>query len=440
MPTAAFETLGCKVNQYETDAIARRMREAGFRIVSSREPADVYVINTCSVTSVAEAKSRKTVRRLARLNPSALVVVTGCDVEMAARVGRSLPEATLIVPNARKMDLVEEVLAASPALASALRHAEPGSDAVQPRQQGTPSGRTRATVKVQDGCDMFCSFCSVPYTRGAVRSRPLPEVLDEVRRLVAEGFKEIVVTGILVGSYGRDGLGPGLAELMTEVANVPGVRRVRLSSIEPTHVTVQLLEAMAANPRICPHLHLPLQSGDDAVLAAMNRPYTASDYLEICRRAASMLPGLAVTSDVLVGFPGETEAAHRNTLDVLREVGIARVHVFRYSRRPGTPAANSPDQVPEETKARRAREVAALGAELRRSFAERHLGTVQEVLAEPTGLRGHLAGYTPNYIRVVFREADWKAGDIVPVRLIRCAGDDVLAEPARDAAALSKDL
>lgn len=429
MPSVVFETLGCKVNQYESERIAAQFAEAGFRIVSAEERADVCVINTCSVTQTAEAKSRKAVRRLARANPHAVVVVTGCDVEMARRVGRTFPEATLLIPNDVKLDLLTSVLQAAPRLKDRLVRSGPSASFDSATRSCL---RTRAVVKVQDGCDMYCSFCSVPFSRGAVRSRPPKEILDEVQDELERGRREIVLTGILVGAYGKDLDAPqlDLADLMEMVASVPGVLRVRLSSIEPTHVTERLLDLMAHTPAICPHLHIPLQSGDDRILRAMGRPYTADFFKDLCLRASQLIPDLAITTDVLVGFPGEDDAAFRNTIALAREVGFARMHVFRYSARPGTPAAALPNQVEEREKGCRMREMTAVAAELRYEYARKYLGRVLDVLAEPGGVPGVLTGYTPNYIRVRFAADGVKPGQVVPVRLNRAHAEFVEASLA----------
>src|SRR5579871_5605898 len=360
VPTAAFTTLGCKVNQYETQRILDDFEERGFAITEFNEPADVYVINTCSVTQAAERKSRQMVRRVARLNADAIVVMTGCYGEMAQIKGETVEEATLIVPNPEKLQTLAHVLRAFPHLTHALEAAPKAAPSKAVR-------RTRATVKVQDGCNVFCSFCSIPYTRKWMHSRPVEELVAEVERRVEQGYREIVITGVLVGAYGQDGFVPipgadlprivlqdaacpqttDLADLLLLLAQTPGIERVRLSSIEPTQVTDRLLEAFASEPKLCRHLHIPLQSGDSGVLAAMNRPYDQEFYLERCRRAYAKIPDLALTSDIMVGFPGEDRAAFESTLHVVRTVGYARAHLFRYSPRPNTPAANLPNQVPD---------------------------------------------------------------------------------------------
>ena len=412
VPTVALTTLGCKVNMYETDRIRARFEELGFRVVEDADAASVCVVNTCSVTCTAEAKSRKMIHKLARRNPSALLVVTGCDVEMARIMGRSFPHGALVVPNAAKLELPQSV-------ADRLL-TPPGLESHQPTSE--PRGRTertRAFIKVQDGCDMYCTYCSVPLTRGPVRSRPVDEVTAEVRRAATEGRKEVVVTGVLVGAYGNDlgGKAPRIAELVEAICSVPGIERVRLSSIEPTQVTDRLLEVAREAPQFCPHLHLPLQSGDTGILRAMNRPYSREEYLDICARAKATIPDLAITTDILVGFPGETEEAHQNTLAVVHDVGFARSHVFRYSRRPTTPAADYPDQVAEPVIAQRAAQVAAAARTTQRAYAARYAGRILDVLVEPGTGRDGLSGYTPNYIRVDFAGPRSLIGHVAPVQL-----------------------
>lgn len=468
MPTAAFTTLGCKVNQYETQRILDDFEARGFAITEFNAMADVYVINTCSVTQAAERKSRQMVRKVARQNPNAVVVMTGCYGEMARIKGETVEEAALVVPNHLKMDTLAHVLHAFPELEERLA-AEPRPEPDRPFQR-----RTRATVKVQDGCNVFCSFCSIPYTRKMMSSRPLPELIAEVERRVAEGCKEVVITGVLVGAYGQDGFTPrpgaemprllsldaewarpDLADVLLTLAQVPGIERVRLSSIEPTQVTNRLLDAFASEPKLCRHLHIPLQSGDSGILRAMNRPYDQAFYLERCQEACARIPDLAITSDIMVGFPGEDRAAFENTLRVAQEVGYARAHLFRYSPRPNTPAAELKSQVPEEEKEARSKELAALCRETQQRFIQKHLGRTLDVLVEGkesqanivaesgvSGNDGHerieltakgergglLNGYTGNYIRVQFTGGMHLIGKIVPVHLVEPTPDGAVGE------------
>jgi len=424
MPTAAFTTLGCKVNQYETQRILDSFEERGFAITDFTQTADVYVINTCSVTQAAERKSRQMVRRLARQNPDAVVVMTGCYGEMAKIKGEIVEEAALVVPNPDKLRTLDHLLRAFPHFERTLADAP----AARPPK---PAGRTRATVKVQDGCNVFCSFCSIPYTRKVMGSRPAAEVVEEVRQLAGQGYREVVITGVLVGSYGphTGSGGPDLGGLLRRLANVPGIERVRLSSIEPTQVTDSLLRAFAEEPKLCNHLHIPLQSGDSRVLRAMNRPYDRDFYLRLCERAYRLLPDLAITSDIMVGFPTEDRAAFESTVDVARTVGFARAHLFRYSPRPGTPAADMPDQVSDEEKEARAQALAAVCRDTQRRYIARYLGKTLNVLVEGKEKEGGLlSGYTENYIRVLFTGGSHLIGTVAPIRLLEPTGEGALGE------------
>lgn len=493
MPTAAFTTLGCKVNQYETQRILDDFEARGFTITEFTAPADVYVINTCSVTQAAERKSRQMVRKAAKQNPDAIVVMTGCYNEMAQIKGETVEEAALRVPNHQKLDTLGHVLRAYP-------HLERDVEANPPVTTRPFMRRTRATIKVQDGCNVFCTFCSIPYTRKVMRSRPLGEVVAEVERLANEGYREVVITGVLVGAYGqeadfaarnaaydagrdllstdvlnvttqaqhwamdRDYTRPDLADLLLRLARVNGIERVRLSSIEPTQVTDRLLDAFAGEPKLCRHLHIPLQSGDTGVLRAMNRPYDQDFYLERCRAASERIPDLAITSDIMVGFPGEDRDAFENTLCVVRTVGYGRAHLFRYSPRPNTSAADLP-QVPEEEKEARSKELAAACRETQQQFIHRFLGRELEVLVEgkereqgegrrlkaeeddlqdraaveeagsafwlppsPVQAVSLLSGYTSNYIRVQFTGGSHLRGTTARVRLLEPTTDGALGE------------
>jgi threonylcarbamoyladenosine tRNA methylthiotransferase MtaB len=332
------------------------------------------------------------------------------------------------VPNPEKLKTLDHLLRAYPHFEAALSQ-RPTPNAHRP----TPNAhrRTRATIKIQDGCNVFCSFCSIPYTRQVMYSRPEAEIIEEVERMAAKGYREIVVTGVLVGSYGPEtgSRGPDLADILRRMANVPGIERVRLSSIEPTQVTDALLDAFAEEPRLCSHLHIPLQSGDSRILAAMNRPYDQDFYLRLCERAYRRLPDLAITSDILVGFPGEDRSAFENTLFVARTVGFARAHIFRYSPRPGTPAANMPDAVPEEEKEARSQELAAVCRETQQRYISRYLGRTLNVLVEGKEKEGGLlSGYTENYIRTQFTGGSHLIGTVAPVRLVEPTTDGAVGE------------
>lgn len=392
VPRIAFATLGCKVNQSETDALICQFTAAGYQMVAFDEEADVYVVNTCTVTHVGDRKSRQLLRRAARRNPRALVVAAGCAVTADPAGLRALPEVGLLVPSADKPRLLELI-----------------EQSAVSRQRSTVSGqqpgsfRTRALVKVHDGCADRCTYCIVPLARGEPRSRPLPDVLAEVQAHCAAGRQEIVLTGIHLGSYGHD-LGhraPGLADLVQAILAETDVPRLRLSSIEPQDFSPHLL-ALWENPRVCRHLALPLQSGCDATLVRMGRRYTAANYAVLVQQVRAAVPQIALTTDVIVGFPGETAADHAASLEFTRAMEFARIHVFPYSRRRGTPAAAMPNQVPPTVQAARAGEFRALAAESGRRYRAQFVGQMTDVLWEAPNpaAPGQWAGYTDTYIRV----------------------------------------
>ena len=431
MPVAALTTLGCKVNQYETEKIAEDFANAGFTLTDFDAPADVYVINSCSVTQSADKKSRYLARKASRTNPEAVVVMTGCHSQMAMDSGDTVDGATLLVPNHEKMDVFHQVMRFRPEIIS---YSSSPAVALPPRG----NHRTRATLKVQDGCEHFCGFCSIPYTRKVLHSRPWQEVVAEAREMGASGVREIIVTGICVGAYNAQtgSGGPDLAELLLRVADQPGVARVRLSSIQPIEVTDALIDAFASHPNFCPHLHLSCQSGDDTILGAMNRPYSTAFYKDLVRRLRFQVPDVAITTDLIVGYPGETPEMHENTLDFARTVGFQRTHVFRYSPRPRTHAETLHDNVTDDKKKRRHAELQAVVDESNRAFTARYAGETLPVLVEGKhGDGGTVNGHTAHYIKVTFPGPRELVGEIVPVRLTTITdGGDAVGEIALSAA------
>jgi threonylcarbamoyladenosine tRNA methylthiotransferase MtaB len=435
-PRVAFHTLGCKVNQYDTEAVASLFREAGYEVVAFSFSADVYVVNTCTVTSQGDKKSRQALRRARRQNPEAVVVAMGCYAQTAPGEVAALPEVDLVVGTTGRRELlrlVEEVRRGKAAVAVApWREVEEFEELAG----GAVAERIRATVKVQEGCRQFCSYCLVPYARGPERSRSPAAVLAEVERLVAEGFREVVLTGIHLGSYGRDLGGEPqweLARLAEEVARVPGLARLRLSSLEPTDVTDRLIALVAATPVLCRHFHLPLQGGEDGLLRRMNRRYTTAEYARVVERIRAAVPRAGLTTDLIAGFPGETEQQFARTLAFVREMAFSRLHAFPYSRRRGTPAASFPDQLPAAIKRERVNRLLALGHELSLAFHRRLVGEAVEVLFEeemaaaPKTAEGvsRWRGLTDTYVRVVAPSAAPLAGRIVPVRVAMAAAEEV---------------
>lgn len=424
MPTAAFTTLGCKVNQYETQKILESFEAQGFEIVPFESPADVYVINTCSVTQSAESKSRQTVRRAARQNPNAVVVMTGCYAQFTLRRGETLAEAHLTVPNPDKLRTVEYLLEHFPHFKAQLAQAARPSETPLRR-------RTRAVLKIQDGCNVYCSFCSIPYTRPVMRSTPYQEALAEARALVQDGYREIVLTGVLIGDYGPQtgSGGPDLVELCAMLSEIDGLERIRISSIEPTLITDALIDLIAQNPKMCPQLHIPLQSGDTGVLRAMNRPYDQAFYLDLIRRLRARIPDCGVSTDIMVGFPSEDEAAFENTCAVVEQAEFCRAHLFRYSPRPDTPAESMPDQVPDAVKAERMQRLQQVCKAAARRYATRFIGRTERVLVETRSkLSGLMTGTSDHYLQVEFAASPSLIGRLVQVRITDLAADGLLGE------------
>jgi threonylcarbamoyladenosine tRNA methylthiotransferase MtaB len=401
---AYLTSVGCKLNQSEVESWARHLAAFGCEIVTDAAAADLIVVNTCTVTQVAASKSRQLVRRCHRVNPQAHVIVTGCYAEMNPVESSSLPGVSLVLGAAGKEHLVDTV-------AERL-----GLPPVRESQAAVPvpSRHTRAWIKIQDGCDNACTYCIVRIARGRQRSRPVSEVLAEVLARQAEGYQEMVLTGVHIGAYGRDH-GTSLAALMDTILAQTQFRRLRLTSIEPWDVTEDLL-ALWANPRLCRHLHLPLQSGCDATLLRMNRRYTAAHYKDLVRRAREGIPDLAVTTDVIVGFPGEDEGEFAASAAFVTAVEFARIHVFPFSARPGTVAAALPEVVPPQTKDRRVAQMLSIARQSATAFHRRFLDRTMDVLWE-SGTAGRWNGLTDNYIRVETANHQNLHNLILPVRL-----------------------
>lgn len=396
MVRAAFTTLGCKVNQYETQRILESFEEAGYAIVPFDSPADVYVVNTCSVTSQAESKSRYTLRRALRHNPAAKVVATGCAAQMALNKRENLDGADVVVPNPEKLETLRHFQAAFPEVAARA--------AAQPKTDAAPLARTRATLKVQDGCSVMCSYCSIPYTRPGLVSRPFSEVLAEAQGMAEMGYKEIVLTGVLIGAYGPDSgsEGPDFELLVERLALESGVPRIRISSIEMRQVTPRLIELLRAG-LVVPHLHIPLQCGDSGVLKDMNRPYTQDDYLELCARLYASVPDFSLTTDIMVGFPTETAERFESTVHVCEEARYLKAHVFRFSPRFGTPADAWGDPVSNDEKTRRSQVLSAISARTGEAHTRSFIGRTLRVLVEGKETKqGLLSGLTDNYLEIAF--------------------------------------
>ena len=396
----AFYTLGCKTNQYETQAMERLLLERGHTIGSFEESCDCYVVNTCSVTAVADKKNRAVIRRCRRKNPEAIVAVCGCYTQHAAEEVKQLG-VDVIGGSGNRQQFLSDLLQA----AAQRQYHETLDNALRRREfEVLPAGgleeRTRAMLKVQDGCTNFCTYCIIPYTRGPIRSAPLELAVEQARELAARGYREIVITGIEIAGWGKDLPGkPPLWQLISAICQAVPELRIRLGSLEPRIITEEFCRELKKFPNLCPHFHLSMQSGCDAVLQRMKRKYDTARYYESICLLREFFPGCAITTDMIVAFPGETEEEFRQSLDFIKKCGFADMHIFPYSRRPGTPAADMPGQLPNAVKEERSRRAIAIAEQMSREYRESLIGTTQTVLFEDREGE-YFTGHTPNYIKV----------------------------------------
>lgn len=427
MKTVAFHTLGCKVNQYETEALEELFVQKGYRVVDFASPADVYVINTCTVTHHGDSKSRQAIRRAKKTNPGAVVAVIGCYVQVSPDEVLAVDGVDVAVGTADKSrlpELVEKAMESGRPL-KAVRDlgGEEGFEELALRQRH--KGRTRAFVKVQEGCRQFCTYCIIPYARGPLRSRPAEAVIRQVERLLELGYREVVLTGIHVTSYGSDpGADTDLLGLIKRVHSLPGLDRIRLSSLEPTFMTKETIGEIAQLEKVCRHFHLSLQSGCDETLKRMGRRYTTGEYREIVERLKETLPGVAITTDVMVGFPGETREEFEKTYRFLQGLGLYNMHVFKYSPRKGTPATSFAGQVSAKEKDERSRALIDLAARCRKDFHDKFVGKSLDVLYEQwSSLEGHYEGLTDNYIKVLSPTRDDLNNKLIKTTLVESLED-----------------
>ena len=433
MKKAALHNLGCKVNAYETEAMQQMLEEAGYEIVPFSEKADVYVINTCSVTNMADRKSRQMLHRAKKLNPDAAVVAAGCYVQTKEDEAKCDEAIDILIGNNQKKELVERLdafFAGRGEKVEAVVDINHEKQAFEELTLDHAAEHTRAFIKVQDGCNQFCSYCIIPYARGRVRSRNVQNVLEEVKRLAASGYQEVVLTGIHLSSYGID-CGESLLHLIQMVHQVEGIRRIRLGSLEPRIVTETFAEELAKMEKICPHFHLSLQSGCDATLARMNRKYTTEEYENACNILRKNFTHPAITTDVIVGFPGETEEEFEETRKFLEEIDLYEMHVFKYSIRKGTKAADMKPQINDQIKAKRSNVLLEMSKQHQKEFETKQLGMVKEVLIEEKmhGKDHYYTGHTKEYIKVALYSEEPLENKIVKVKLRQILDDGyVLAE------------
>lgn len=423
-PKVAVYTLGCKVNQNESDAIISSLKKAGYEEVPFDQKADVYLINTCTVTHLADRKSRQMIRRAVKTNPEAVVAVTGCYAQTSAGDVLGIPGVNLVVGTKDRQRL--------PELLNEAKEAQEPLNAVNDIMQADEfeeiTGEiaphmVRAYLKIQEGCNQYCSYCIIPYARGPMRSRPLGRVIQAAEELISAGYKEIILTGIHTGAYGVD-LTPrvDLSFLVEQLIQLSGLKRLRISSLDPHEISDRLLEVIADSPVLCRHLHIPLQSGDDRILKQMHRIYDTLQYEKLIDKIRNKIPEIALTTDIMVGFPGETQEEFNNTCSFAEKIGFSGIHVFKYSPRKGTPAASFPGQVAPEIKEERSSKLISLGERLLKKYAENYLGQTMAVLAEQTReISGEIfwEGHTDNYLNVVFPSTQDFKGQLVYVSLDR---------------------
>lgn len=405
MKKAALHSLGCKVNSYETEAMQQMLEQAGYEIVPFHDRADVYIINTCSVTNIADRKSRQMIHKAKKMNPDAIVVAAGCYVQTSTEQAKADAAIDIIIGNNKKQDLLAMLAAYEADHGAAQEGVLDINHTKQEYEELTvihPSEHTRAFLKVQDGCNQFCSYCIIPYARGRVRSRKLEDVAVEARRLAENGFQELVLTGIHLSSYGID-CDSSLLELIQTLHEINGIERIRLGSLEPGIITEDFVQALVKLPKVCPHFHLSLQSGSSTVLKRMNRRYKPEEYLEKCDLLRQYYEHPAITTDIIVGFPGETEEEFKETCDFVKKVDFYEVHVFKYSKRNGTVAASMPDQIKESVKAERSGILMELAEKQKKEFIDYYKGKEVAVLfEEPVEVDGvrYFEGLTPEYVKV----------------------------------------
>lgn len=434
MKRVAFHTLGCKVNQYETEVIAELFEKDGYKTVDFNQAADVYVINTCTVTNLGERKSGQMIRRARNNNEDAIVVVMGCYAQVAQDEVSQIPGVNIIIGTKNKEKVVDFV-----------KQFEMYKDQIvdvgnimaqkqfEDLEIAAYRDRTRAFIKIQDGCDRFCSYCVIPYARGPVRSRRPEAIIDEVKRLSQNGYSEVVLTGIHVASYGKDLKNTGLIDIITELHKIEGISRIRLSSIEPLAINREFIDKCKELYKLCPHYHISLQSGCDSTLKRMNRRYTTQQFREVVELLRNNIPDVSITTDIIVGFPGETAEEFEQTYEFVKEMGFSKTHVFKYSRRKGTPAADFPNQVKNKDKQLRSDRLLQLDLENQKRFRRQLLDSEVEVLfeREVKDKPGYMEGLTGNYVDVAAKGDVSLKGSIRRVKLSHIESNYIIGDIIR---------
>lgn len=427
----AFHTLGCKVNQHDSAIMAALFQDAGYEVVDFNDLADVYVVNTCTVTHLSDRKSRQMIRHAARENPAATIVVCGCYAQTAKAELEALDEVDLIIGTNERHKVVEAV---ETFRQDHVKTAYMADDEELFYYEDLPhervSGMTRAYVKIQEGCDQFCAYCAIPYARGPLRSRSEQDTIDEINMLVERGYKEVILTGIHIGAYGRGVKDEtcDLTGLCRRILDETAIERLRIGSLEGIEVTDALIEMIANDERMAKHLHLPLQSGCDGTLSAMRRPYDTEEFREMMRRIRGKVPNIAITTDLMVGFPGETDEDFKESLVFCNDIAFSAMHIFKYSMRSGTPAAAMPDQIDPQIKERRAKQMADVAQKNKLDYERRFVGQTLRILVEEQTKDGLWTGHSSNYLLVTFPGENIRSGDFVDVKITSAERNRLLGE------------
>ena len=427
----AFHNLGCKVNQHDSAIMAALFQDAGYEVVDFNDLADVYVVNTCTVTHLSDRKSRQMIRHAARENPAATIVVCGCYAQTAKAELEALDEVDLIIGTNERHKVVEAV---ETFRQDHVKTAYMADDEELFYYEDLPhervSGMTRAYVKIQEGCDQFCAYCAIPYARGPLRSRSEQDTIDEINMLVERGYKEVILTGIHIGAYGRGVKDEtcDLTGLCRRILDETAIERLRIGSLEGIEVTDALIEMIASDERMAKHLHLPLQSGCDRTLSAMRRPYDTEQFREMMRRIRGKVPNIAITTDLMVGFPGETDEDFKESLVFCNDIAFSAMHIFKYSMRSGTPAAAMPDQIDPQIKERRAKQMADVAQKNKLDYERRFVGQTLRILVEEQTKDGLWTGHSSNYLLVTFPGENIRSGDFVDVKITSAERNRLLGE------------
>ena len=422
----AFITLGCKVNLYDTEAMAELFTEKGYEVVDFEEYADVYLINTCTVTNLGDKKSRQMIRRAKRINPNSVVVATGCYAQVASEEVAKIEGINIVIGTKNRSEIVETVenYVDENGVVNNVSDIM-GEKEFEPLQISRLTNRTRAYIKIQEGCNRYCTYCIIPYARGPIRSRKPEEVIEEVKKLAENGFKEVVLTGIHVASYGLDLGNITLADIIEKVHSVDGIERIRFSSMEPLAIDDEFVARMSKLPKVCDHYHLSLQSGCNRTLKRMNRKYNAEQYAEACERLRNAFPNVAITTDIIVGFPDETEEDFKESLAFAERMKLDKIHTFPYSPKKGTPAAKMKNQISGDIKSQRSKEMIALSDKMNIDFLNNNIGKTVPVLFEDME-NGFWQGHTTNYIKVLAKSDENLNNKIVDVKLDKIHGVEIV--------------